>query len=383
MAEAAGVGAAASPGSARRREVDRLIEVYEEQVRRQPSALDYTFLGRLYAQRGRMTGDVATFGQAEEALGRALEIFPEDAEARGLLASVRFAAHDFPGALRLAEELLTEEPGDPGALAVAGDARLELGDYAGATAAYDELARRLPGAAAVDIRRARLAQLVGQVGEARRVAAGADAAAGAAGLDGADLAWYRSFRASIEVDAGRYAVAADLYRSAARMAPHYHLAQAGLGRALAAAGRVDEAIRHYGRAVGLLPDPGYLAALGDLYLLRDDRDLAREQYATVEAVATLARVNRQVYNRQLAVFYADHGRRPVEAVALAERELAVRQDVYGWDAYGWALYRAGRFAEARLASDRALRLGTRDARLLYHSGLISLAWVTRTGRPGI
>ena len=93
----------------------------------------------------------------------------------------------------------------------------------------------------------------------------------------------------------------------------------------------------------------------------------------MEAVATLARASRQVYNRQLVTFYTDHDRRPAHAVALAARELAVRKDVYGWDAYGWALYRAGRLAEARRASDRALRLGTRDARLFYHSGLISLA----------
>jgi tetratricopeptide (TPR) repeat protein len=211
------------------------------------------------------------------------------------------------------------------------------------------------------------------VAQARRLAAGAEEAAQAAGLDGADLAWYRGYRGSIELDDGRYGAAAALYRSAVRLAPRYHVARAGLGRALAASGHVDQAIHHLARAVEVLPDPGYLAALGDLYFLRGDRLLGREQYATVEAVATLARASRQVYNRQLVTFYADHDRRPTEAVALAARELAVRKDVYGWDAYGWALYRAGRLAEARRAADRALRLGTRDARLFYHSGMISLS----------
>jgi tetratricopeptide (TPR) repeat protein len=363
----------ALPGSGERREIDRLIAVYEEQVRRQPSALDYTFLGRLYAQRGRLTGDVAAYAQGEEALTRALEIFPEDPEARELLASVRFATHDFRGALGLADRLLAEDPGDVPALAVAGDARLELGDYAGAAAAYAELARRLPGAAAVEVRRARLAQLLGRVGEARRLASRAEDAALAAGLDDSDLAWYRSFRGSIELEVGRYAEAVAFYRSAVRLAPRYHLARGGLGRALAGAGRVDQAIHHLVRAIEVVPDPGYLAALGDLYLLRGDRLLAREQYATVEAVATLARANRQVYNRQLVTFYTDHDRRHAHAAALASRELAVRKDVYGWDAYAWALYRAGRLVEARRAADRALRLGTRDARLFYHSGLISLS----------
>jgi tetratricopeptide (TPR) repeat protein len=368
-----GAGSTAAPGPGRRRDIDRLIESVEDRVRRQPSALDYTFLGRLYVERGGQTGDVATYARAEEALRRALEIYPDDPEARALLASVRFTTHDFPGALRLAEGLLAEDPGDPGALAVAGDARLEIGDYAGATAAYQELARRLPGAAAVEVRRARLAQLLGQVVEARRLAAAAEIAARSAGLDGSDLAWYRSFRVTGELDAGRYAAAVDLARSAVTMAPRYHLARAALGRALAATGRITDAIRQYARAVELLPDPAYLSALGDLYVLRGQRALAREQYATVEAIADLAGVNRQMFNRQLTTFYADHDRRPARAVALAERELSVRKDVYGWDAYGWALYRVGRFAQAREASDRALRLGTRDPRLLYHSGMIALA----------
>jgi tetratricopeptide (TPR) repeat protein len=371
---AGGTGSAAAPGSVGgMREVDRLIAVFEEQVRHAPSAVDYTFLGELYLQRGRLTGDVGAYSRAEEALTRALGIYPEDPEARALLASVRLTTHDFTGARRLAEELLAEDPGDLGALAVAGDARLELGDYAGATSAYEDLARLLPGAAAVDVRRARLSVLLGDVGEARRLAVAAESSAEAAGLDGSDLSWYRCFRAQLELDAGRYRAASELYRSAVRIAPQYHLPRAGLGRALAAVGAVEAAIAQYRRAAELLPDPTYLAALGDLYSLSGRHDLAADQYDTVEAIATLAEVNRQVYNRQLAVFYADHDRSLGEALALAEGGLEVRRDVYGWDAYAWVLYRLGRFQEAREASDQALRLGTRDARMLYHAGVISLA----------
>lgn len=370
---AGGTGPAAAPGGGGRREVDRLIAVYEAQVRRQPSVLDLTFLGQLYVQRGRMTGDVATFAQAETSLTQALEIAPQDPSARALLASVRFTTHDFGGARLLAEQLLEEDPGDLGALAIAGDARLELGDYAGAAAAYDELDRRLPGAAAVLVREARLAFLLGDTAEARRLAAGAERSALDAGLDGPDLAWYRSFRGQVELDAGRYGAAASLYGSAVRLAPRYHLPRAGLARSLAAEGRSDQAIRQYRRAVRLLPDPGYLAALGDLYALRGEPGLAQQQYDTVEVIATLARVNRQVYNRQLATFYADHGLRPRVSLELAERELRVRRDVYGWDAYAWALYHVGRYADAREASLRALRLGTVDPRLQYHAGMIAVA----------
>jgi Flp pilus assembly protein TadD len=36
----------------------------------------------------------------------------------------------------------------------------------------------------------------------------------------------------------------------------------------------------------------------------------------------------------------------------------------------WALFKNGRVAEARAAITDALRLGTRDARLFFHAGLI-------------
>ena len=43
------------------------------------------------------------------------------------------------------------------------------------------------------------------------------------------------------------------------------------------------------------------------------------------------------------------------------------------DAYAWALYRAGRFADARAASDKARAPGVHEAALLYHAGAIRIA----------
>jgi len=116
-----------------------------------------------------------------------------------------------------------------------------------------------------------------------------------------------------------------------------------------------------------------VAALGDLYTLTGDTAKAKLEYGTVEVIATLARINRQIYNRQLALFDADHGVRLDESVRLADTELSVRKDVYGYDAEAWALYKIGRYAEARAAAEKALAQGTRDARILYHAGLIDQA----------
>ena len=53
--------------------------------------------------------------------------------------------------------------------------------------------------------------------------------------------------------------------------------------------------------------------------------------------------------------------------------MKVRSDVSTCDALSWARYRSGQYAEARQASDRALRLGTPDANLIYHAGAIRIA----------
>src|SRR5439155_6083460 len=96
------------------------------------------------------------------------------------------------------------------------------------------------------------------------------------------------------------------------------------------------------------------------------------QYATVEAIGHLAAINQQVYNRQLVLFSVNHDRDLATALTLAEQELAVRKDAYGYDAYAWALLANGRTADADAAMTTALAFGTRDALLLYHAGEIDL-----------
>jgi tetratricopeptide (TPR) repeat protein len=112
-----------------------------------------------------------------------------------------------------------------------------------------------------------------------------------------------------------------------------------------------------------------MIALGDLYTLTGQPDLATDRYATVEVIAQLAG---GVYDRTLAVYLAEHGQAR-EALSLAEKGLLIRRDVYGYDTLAWALYHLGRMPEAHEAMDQALALGTRDAQLLFHSGAISLA----------
>jgi Tfp pilus assembly protein PilF len=65
--------------------------------------------------------------------------------------------------------------------------------------------------------------------------------------------------------------------------------------------------------------------------------------------------------------------KPREAYQNAVREYEVRRDIYGADAVAWTALKAGELAKANRAIKQALRLGTQDARLFYHAGMIARA----------
>jgi tetratricopeptide (TPR) repeat protein len=113
-----------------------------------------------------------------------------------------------------------------------------------------------------------------------------------------------------------------------------------------------------------------VAELGDVYKEMGRLNEAQQQYDLVEYIGHLSKLNQVLANRELALFYADHGIKLPEALALARKELEVRHDIYTWDTLAWVLYRNGRFQEATEAIHQALALHTDDSLLLFHAGMI-------------
>jgi tetratricopeptide (TPR) repeat protein len=72
----------------------------------------------------------------------------------------------------------------------------------------------------------------------------------------------------------------------------------------------------------------------------------------------------------LVLYYADRGKNPEKALALATQQIATRQDIATLDAYAWALYRADKLSEARTAIDKLLAVGTRDPQYVCHAAQI-------------
>ncbi len=353
-------------------ELDRLIGVFEDRIQEREDATDMAFLGRLLLIRARRVDNLADYARARDVLEDAVTVAPRYLEALGLLASGRNAMHDFAGAIEVASRVVDEDPANLDALAVLGDALLEVGDVDGARRVYEELDGALPGVPPVMARLSRLAWVAGDAARAVALAAAAEEAAAGGGATGADLAWYRVYRGALAFDQGRLDVAATRFEEALEADPAFGIAAEGLAAVAAAEGDHADALDRYVAATGGVQHPDVLAAMGDLHLLLGDDAAAEELFAEVERLAAGYGVPGP-YSRFLALFLADHDRSAAEALRLTTAELEVRRDVHGWDAHAWALYRNGRFEEAREASDAALALGTPEAEFWYHAGLISAA----------
>jgi tetratricopeptide (TPR) repeat protein len=220
-----------------------------------------------------------------------------------------------------------------------------------------------------------LAFLEGNPAQAVGLANSAAEASDARGDLAATLAFYNYAAGDFDLLAGDLDAASTSYGQALSALPGYGLAVAGEGRVAYARGDIAQAISLYEAAVAAVPRPDYVAFLGDLYALSGRTADAQAQYDTVAFIHDLAaqQTGGAVYDREFSLFLSDHGMDPARAVSLAETELQTRKDIYGYDTYAWALHAAGRNAEALVAMNQATSLGTPDAKLLLHSGLIEIA----------
>jgi len=353
--------------------VEVAIKTFQARIQaNQNDAVSYTLLGEQFSRQARETGDVSAYQRAEQALDQSLELLPDYAPAKTSLASIYYAQHEFTRSLDLAGQVYEASNRNPQARIIMADSYLSMGQYEQAQAIYNELGNTsvTPPLLA---RLANLAELKGDSEQAVKLIRRAAGDTLRSGGTRENAAWYLLRVGDIYFNRGEIDQAGEFYAASLRVFGHYYLAYAGLGKVHAAQGNYDEAIEYYQRAVDIVPQPDFLAALGDLYVLTGQPEQAKIQYDTVEYIGKLAALNQQVYNRQLANFYSDHDLKPNQALNLALAELKVRKDIYGYDTAAWAYYKNGKFQEAKDMMDQALTLGTQDARLLFHAGMIAHA----------
>ncbi len=369
---------AAAPLEANDKANETAIRFLEERVKRDPDDFSaHNKLAGYYHLRLRETGNLSYLDLAARAARASVASVPEVRNAGGLAALTQseFAAHDFAAAREHAMQLAQLDPGKSYPYGMLGDALLELGEYEEAAVAYQQMERRGGGISeGTETRQARLAQLRGDGARAKHHFTRALVLALDLPLPPREtVAWCRWQLGETAFSTGDYETAERHYRDALTTFPDYYRALASLGRVRAARGDLAGAIEQYEHATRRLPDPEFVAALGDLYQLAGREKESAAQFALVEKIGHLSAANGALYNRQLALFYADHDMKAEEAYASAVKEYEARRDIYGADAVAWTALKAGRINEAQRAIEAALRLGTRDAKLFYHAGMIARA----------
>ncbi len=360
---------------------DRLVRSLQSRVKMYPQDYaGYDQLGAAYIQKGRETGDATYYELAKQALDKSLDLVshnPASASAKTHMAVVAMGEHRFEDALQWAEDALALGSGDPSPWAIVGDALTDMGRYAEADAAYSKL-RDLNGpndqvngvCYERDSRLAYLRFIAGNAEGAIQLMRKAIQTAVSLRMPAENIAWSDYQLGEICFRTGDLTGAEQAYQAGLAADSGSYRNMAGLAEVRAAQGRYEEAIELNQRAVAVIPYPMYAAALYDLYLKVGRPADARKEHDLIEFIANLNPINQRLFYRDLALFYADHDLKLKESVELAQEELKVRQDIYTWDILAWVLYKNARYQEAAVAAQKALGMGTKDALLLFHAGMI-------------
>lgn len=353
------------------------IRQLEDKVKQNPEDfVAYTKLAGYYLERQGETGSPDYIQLAKRAARSSLSVLPAEMNFGGLaaLAHVEFTSHNFAEARDHAKKLIEMDRTKATGFQILGDSLIELGDYDEATLAINRMQQLAGKSVGVETRLGRIALLRGQVDAAIDHFSDATILSLESTPPSREtIAWCRWQLGEAAFSKGDYSTAERYYNDSLITFPDYYRALASLGRTLYAKGDLTGATEFYERAVRAVPEVTSVAALGDLYKLAGKENEASAQYALIEQIARIGKTAGALYDRQIALFYADHDLKAEEAYTIAVREYEIRRDIYGADALAWTALKAGKIAEAQSAIKEALKLGTRDAKLFYHAGMIARA----------
>jgi tetratricopeptide (TPR) repeat protein len=341
---------------------DTEIELLQERAREASDpARALERLGWRFVAKARVSYDPGYYKLAEQSALCLEARKPESPEALLLRGHVLHNLHRFAEMETLARRLVAARGNafDHGLL---GDALMEQGKLDESIQAYQTMVDLKPGLQAYS-RAAHVRWLKGDL----RGALGLMRMAATAGSprNGESAAWAYSRLALYELQAGSVKNALDACDAALGLQTDYAPALLARGQILLAEGKIAEAVAPLRRAAELNPLPEFKWTLADAL-----RAAGRVKEASA-VEAQLEKEGAASDPRTFALYLATRGEQVETALRLAQEEIGARADVLTLDVLAWSQAAAGRTQEARASMERALRQGTKDARLFYHAGVIA------------
>jgi tetratricopeptide (TPR) repeat protein len=271
-------------------------------------------------KRAEATGSTADYDEAWRVLEDAQRVEPGELSTTLKQAQVLLSRHRFVLASSLLQKALKRHPANTDVLALAGDARLELGDLEGAEKLFTrltEMSKRFPSFS----RMSAVAEAKGNLDEAARWMQTALATARRMGESTETIGWARAVLGEIYLKQGRSADARAEYTAGLREAPEHPLLMEHLAELERAEGNDDASIVLYRRILSLgRPDPENKLRLSEILVKTGNTEEGSKIRAEARAFLKAAvEAGNEGYIRPLARIY------------LEERNFQAAADLAFWD----------------------------------------------------
>lgn len=326
-------------------------------------------LAMAYARRARETSDVDYYAKAEETLKQSLAAAPANFEALKVQTWLQLGRHEFAKALETATKLNKQMPDDVTVYGYLVDANIELGNYAEAIKAAQWMLNLKPGNVAGLTRAAYLRELHGRLPGAMELMQSAYDSTPFS--ESEDRAWLLTQMSHLSYVSGDLAKAEMYATGALGVFPNYHYAQAALARVRSAQNRHEEAAALLQQRYTAAPHAENQFAWAEELALAGKKDEAAKAFAEFEQKSLAESMLGDNSNHELIAYYIEHAHQPAKALEIAKREIARRQDVFTRDSYAWALAANGDYEKAGAEIQKALQIGVKDPKVLYHAGAIA------------
>lgn len=327
----------------------------------------YTQLGLGLLEKVRITHDSSLYLEAETAFNEALKRDPQQMDAligQGILALAR---HDFPRALKWADQVWAINPFSAQTLGIMVDGLVELGRYEEAFVKAEQMVELRPGVPSYT-RISYLRELHGDIPgaiEAMKMARDA-------GVPGTEaMLWSQVQLGNLYFNSGDLEEAEVIYQEALHYRADYMHAQAAMANVQAARGEHQAAIVTYESIVKEVQFAEYGTALGELYEVTGQPEKAAEQYAQVWAIEQQNAQAGMNIDHELAFFELEND--PAKALEIARRAYQAQPNLYSTEVLSVMLYENQMYEEAYEYNQKARQLGTQDPHPYYQAGQILLA----------
>ncbi len=326
-----------------------------------------------YLQRYRERGDIGDVMRARANALLSLKRMPYGNMSADMeLASVELTLHEFHAALARTKFVEGYDPRDPQMHIREASLDLEIGDYAAAKRLIDGLPHfeRFEGIPK-DVLVTRYDELTGHLAEARdlfeRPLAFGNASFGAGAQS---RAWYYFRKGELDFESGHNDEAVADEQAARTIFPHDVDAGRAQARFLCAMHRWQPCLDAAIDSANVIPYPETLGYEADAQRALGENDAAKQ---TDDLIRTIERIgnSQRISDRLLAIYYSEHGIHLGDAYAIANRELAARDDILTEDTLAWAAAQDGKWDVARSEMRKAMRFDTEFPIMQYHAGVIA------------